>query len=277
MAETDDTTASDDTPLFEPSGGSGFAPTMYTRGPWDPSLQHGGPVAALFATLLERRAADGYQPARLTVDLMRPVPVQPLEAAARVVRTGKRLQLLEGVLTWNGTEVARASLLALRREPVDTAAQNPTLAPSPDDPGTHPEPWMLHGGESFVGGAMDFRLHDTGLGAGVGWFRLHRPVLPGVPISPLVRAAAASDVGNAVSARRTQVAVTFVNADISLSLSRLPEGDWIRLASRSRWETSGIGWVASEIGDRLGQFGAVSNALVLAPATGPLPFEPPPA
>ncbi len=266
----------DDAPLFEPYGERGFAPSVFTRGPWDPSLQHGGPVAALFATLLEREAADGYQPARLTVDLMRPVPVQPLEVGTRVVRTGKRLQLLEGVLAWNGTECARASLLALRREPVDTAELNPPLAPPPDEPDSHPVPWAPNlGGDSFVGGAMDFRLHDTGLGQGVGWLRLHRRVLPGVDITPLARAAAASDVGNAVSARRTDVRVTFVNADLSLSLSRLPEGEWIRLAARSRWEPSGVGWVTSEIGDRRGQFGAVSNALVLAPAVAPLPFEAP--
>lgn len=268
-------TADDDAPLFEPYGESGFAPTVYTRGPWDPGLQHGGPVAALFATLLGREAADGYQPARLTVDLMRPVPVAPLEATTRIVRTGRRLQLLEGAIAWNGTEVARATLLALKVEPVDTGGLNPPLAAYADGPHTLPDPWGPDDAESFVGGAMDFRLQGTGLGEGVGWFRLRRAVLPEIPLTPLARAAAASDVGNAVSARRSpgHPRFSFVNADLSLSLSRPPEGEWIRLAARSRWEPTGLGWVSAEIGDERGPFGSVSNALVLARSDTPFPYE----
>ena len=62
--------------LFERDG-TRFVPTELCRGPWSPDAQHGGPPAALMA-----RAAEGFeggeemQVARLTVELLRPVPLR---------------------------------------------------------------------------------------------------------------------------------------------------------------------------------------------------------
>ena len=272
--------AMDDAPLWEPDSSrpNTFVPTAFTRGPWDPGLLHGGPVAALLAELMYDAADRGMQPVRLTVDLMRPVPMVPLVADVRVVRTGKRLQLLEGglALASDGRGVARSSLLFLRPAPFDASDYNAQLAPPPDSPEDDvDESWRppIHA-ESFVGGAMDFRFgRQLALGHGVGWLRLHRRVLADRPISPLARAAAAADVGNAVSARRDPALprVTFVNADLSLSLARPPEGEWIRLESRGRWESSGLGWVSSSMSDMRGELGAVSNGLVLEQTGGSPP------
>ena len=115
---------------------------------------------------------------------------------------------------------------------------------------------------------MDFRfiLREGQLGGGVAWFRLRRDVFDdGVAPSPLARAAAASDVGGAVSARRGGEfpEVSFINADISVHLARLPDGDWIRLTSSSTWEPTGIGAVSSELSDAAGPFGRAHQALVL--------------
>ena len=57
-------------------------------GPWDPyELQHGSPPAALVAWTAESiSTAAPMQVARLTIDLMRPVPVAPLTFESEVVR-----------------------------------------------------------------------------------------------------------------------------------------------------------------------------------------------
>src|SRR3954447_24593268 len=84
-----------------------FHPTALTRGPWDPRHQHAGPPSALLAHVIEAQAgiADG-QVARIAVDILRPVPLEPLTAMARVVRGGRRVELLEAVLaTQDGTEL----------------------------------------------------------------------------------------------------------------------------------------------------------------------------
>ena len=51
--------------------------------------------------------------ARLTVDLMRPVPVAPLDVETTIVREGRKIQLIQVSLKAAGQEVARASVLNL--------------------------------------------------------------------------------------------------------------------------------------------------------------------
>lgn len=252
--------------------GARVVPSVFTRGPWDPGLLHGGAVGALLAEIGQEALDPVFQPVRLTIDLMKPVPLQPMSIAAQVLRTGRRLQLIEVGLRFGDALVAQATLLALRPVDFDATGLNPPLAPPPDGPDGVAPAWAFDAdAESFVGGGQEFRfLPQTTLGAGVAWFRLRRPVLDhDRPASPLARAAAASDVGGAVSARRGEggppasLGMSFVNADISVHLARPPEGEWIRLASTSRWEASGIGFVDSDLADAAGTFGSANQALVL--------------
>ena len=53
---------------------------------------HGGAPAALVAEAVQ---ADGMFVARLTCDFLGPVPIGPLRVEARIVRPGRRLQLVE--------------------------------------------------------------------------------------------------------------------------------------------------------------------------------------
>lgn len=252
--------------------GERVVPSVFTRGPWDPGLLHGGAVGALLAEVGQEALDPSFQPVRLTIDLMKPVPLQPMSVGARVLRTGRRLQLIEIGLRFGGALVAQATLLALRPVGFDAGGLNPPLVAPTDSPEGVVPAWSVDpDAESFVGGGQEFRfLPQSALGAGVAWFRLRRPVLDdGRAPTPLARAAAAADVGGAVSARRgdggppTSLGTSFVNADISVHLARPPEGEWIRLASSSRWEPSGIGFVDSELGDGAGAFGAANQALVL--------------
>ena len=256
------------TALFTRAGGR-VTPTPFSRGPWDPGLLHGGAVGALFAETLQEVMDEAFAPVRLTVDLMKPVPLQEMTVECRVLRTGRRLQLLEADLRFGDAIVARASLLALRPVPLAGDGFNPDVEPPVDSPERAVDHWGLDPDqESFIGGAMDFRfiLNGGQLGGGVAWFRLRRDVFDdGVAPSPLARAAAASDVGGAVSARRGEgfPDVSFINADISVHLARLPAGEWIRLTSSSTWEPTGIGAVASQLSDAAGPFGRAHQALVL--------------
>jgi hypothetical protein len=252
--------------------GEHVAPSVYTRGPWDPGLLHGGAVGALLAEIGQEALDPDLQPVRLTIDLMKPVPLQPMTVGTRVLRTGRRLQLVEIGLRFGDALVAQALLLALRPSPLDAGGLNPPLVSPPDAPDGVAPAWSVDpDAESFVGGGQEFRfLPQTALGAGIAWFRLRRPVLDdGRPASPLARAAAAADVGGAVSARRgdggppASLDTSFVNADISIHLARLPEGEWLRLASTSRWEATGIGFVDSDLADAAGGFGSANQALVL--------------
>src|ERR1700730_8309435 len=97
--------------------GERAVPTVLARGPWSPDAQHGGAPAALLARALERAdpgPADFVT--RLTVELLRPVPLAPIEVRTRTVRPGKRVQWLEASLVVEDQEVARATALRLRTD-----------------------------------------------------------------------------------------------------------------------------------------------------------------
>src|SRR5215475_11815073 len=104
--------------LFE-FDGEHFVPTELSRGPWSPDALHGGPVAALLAHAAAGVDADGStQPARLTVELLRPVPLAPLRVSTRVLRPGRKVQLVEASLHSATHEVARVTMLRICRQPL---------------------------------------------------------------------------------------------------------------------------------------------------------------
>src|SRR5690606_26021197 len=93
--------------LFAPEDGC-YRPSELARGPWSPEALHGGPVAALLAHLADGAEAPGpMHPTRLTIELLRPVPLAPLRPAVRIVRPGRKVQLVESSLFAGDVEVAR--------------------------------------------------------------------------------------------------------------------------------------------------------------------------
>ena len=67
---------------FYEADGAALVATPMTRGPWDNRFQHGGPPAALVAGAVERFAGD-YRVARLSIELLRPVPIAPVRVEVR--------------------------------------------------------------------------------------------------------------------------------------------------------------------------------------------------
>lgn len=257
-------------PLFLPAGAGGYRPTGYSRGPWDPDQLHGGAVGALLAEVLQDGLEPSFPPARLTVDLVRPVPRTDLSVEVEVVRDGRRLHARRAVLAADGKTVAVASLLALRETPLpphDEEAPTPT-----DGPGQGVARWA-DTDEAFLGGALTLRFvpDEAGEEDLAAWVRLHRPVLPAVAASPLARLAAAADITSVVTVfeGRRRAGVGFLNADFSIHVHRAPAGEWIRIASLSRWEPNGIGTVTARLADEVGSLGQVTQALLLAPGLAP--------
>ena len=99
--------------------------SAHAGGPWDPGLQHGAAPSSLICWAVERLPSPvPMRVARLTVDLMRPVPVAPLTIETEVLREGKKIQLVAVRLLADGKEVVRATALRIRKQaealPVET-------------------------------------------------------------------------------------------------------------------------------------------------------------
>jgi hypothetical protein len=109
-------------------GATSVETSAFAGGPWDPKLQHGAAPSSLICWAVERLPSPvPMRVARLTVDLMRPVPVAPLTIETGILREGKKIQLVEVRLLANGTEVVRATALRIRRPIVEGEPISPLM------------------------------------------------------------------------------------------------------------------------------------------------------
>src|SRR5262245_63167069 len=123
-----------DEPLFTPRGAD-FVPSEHTRGPWDPRHRHGGAAAALAARAVKRTAGAEFSVPRLTVELMRPVPLERLAVDVAVPRPGRRVLGITVSLSAGDleVEVVRAHAVAVRRRDLPTGEGHARfLEPGPD-------------------------------------------------------------------------------------------------------------------------------------------------
>ncbi len=246
-----------------------FLATELARGPWDPGAQHGGAPAALLMRAFEALpAVDGLLITRVTYEFLRPVPIGELWAYASVVRPGRRVQLLEGVIRGlDGTELVRARALQVQR--ADDSVPRSSLAPPPGSPASgRPNEFRPPYRPMFAPDAIELRFvagefHDGGPAAA--WFRLHVPLVAGEEPSPLQRLAAAGDFGNGISSPLSWDDYLFINPDLTLYIDRTPVGEWICLDSQTLLAPDGVGTAESVLYDERGRVGRATQSLLVAP------------
>jgi hypothetical protein len=258
------------TALYEPSDGHLVASEL-TRGPWDPAAQHGGaPAALVMAAFEDLPAADGLALARVTYELLRPVPLGPLELDAEVVRPGGRVQLLEASLRApGGLDVLRARAVQVRRADAgDLDAVLGRVVPGPEE-GLESDFAPTHR-PAFATDALEIRFIAGGFGGyagggdAVAWFRLRHPVIAGREATPLQRLAAAADFGNGISSPLSWDEYVFINPDLTIYVERQPEGEWICLQSQTRIPAGGVGIAESILYDVHGRVGRATQSLLVA-------------
>ena len=106
---------------FTPLGGQVFRASQLTRGPWHPQQQHAGPPIALVSHALEAAAAAhglSHQ-ARLTANLLRPVPIGEMEVRVQEDYVGRNAGHFSAVALADGKELIRATALFQRAGEVD--------------------------------------------------------------------------------------------------------------------------------------------------------------
>jgi hypothetical protein len=253
--------------VFVPDGPL-FVATELARGPWDPSAQHGGAPAALMVRAFERLAgADGLLLARVTYEFLRPVPLAPLEVRADVVRSGRRMALLEGSLVdGQGTELLRARALRVRRAESSLPAVASAASSTPPDAAARSEFFAWARRPMFATDAMEIRFtagHFSERGPAGAWFRLVVPLVAGETTSALQRLAAAADFGNGISSIVSWEDHLFINPDLTLYIEREPDGEWIHLDAETRIAPDGIGMASGALRDQQGPVGRATQALVV--------------
>lgn len=234
-------------------------------GPWDPRLQHGSAPSSLICWAVENLPSPvPMRVARLTVDLMRPVPVAPLAIETEVVREGRKIQLVNVRLLAGASEVVRASALRIRisDQALPERATTPALdLPLPEQGGP---PKFVKDDTPFLRG-LDVSVVKGGFGApgpAAVWFRARQPIVAGQAISAAMRAVIAADFCNGVSSVTSPNQWTFINGDLSVSLAREPKGEWILLDAEMWIGPDSIGIAAGRLADTTGYFGRAVQSII---------------
>lgn len=258
--------------LFETDGDGWWRPTEAARGPWSPHSLHGGPVAALLAREAQAAATPAavapMQPARLTVELLRPVPLSRLSVRAEVIRAGRKVQWIDAeMLDADGQRLAAARLLRIRIDHVEVPEQPAASRPWPPAEGRPAAGSLV--ATSYSG------FHDEGVehrfvagqlgevGPATDWIRLRVPVVAGEEPSPLERVVAAADFGNGIAAAAPFWELRFINADLTVHLHRQAVGEWVCLDAVTWLGTDGVAMAESALYDEQGPIGRSVQSLIL--------------
>jgi Thioesterase-like superfamily len=248
--------------------GERLVPTALTRGPWTSIHQHGGPPSAVMARAIEQAAGEpgALQMTRFTVDFIRPVPMEPLSVSVEQVRDGRRARGYAAVLSAGGQAVARATALMVRTEPV-TPPLGPVpdpLLPSPGEATPFQFPFFRDPVGYHTGVETRIARGTVGSGRAAVWMRLRVPLVLGEAPSPAQRVLAVADSGSGVGAAFDPAGlVPFINADLTVSLHRFPDGEWVGLDAVTALEPHGIGLTRTGLYDTRGPIGEALQGLVV--------------
>jgi Thioesterase-like superfamily len=239
--------------FFTPAGDE-LIPAPHACGPWAPDMLHGRLLGGLLARAIEREhAGDGLCFARLTVDLFRNTSLVPVRVTTDRVRDGRRIRVVDAVVRTADGPVARASALLLRRgeQPSGQVWSAPEwAAPDPEEMGAR-----------LGGVAFDLRFLNPDGAAGLAgterrraWLREIHELVAGEALSPFVRVALAADFTSPM-ANFGSAGLGFINADYTLSLSRLPLGDAIGFETTGHLSDEGVAAGQCTLYDTAGAIG----------------------
>ena len=255
-----------DESFYLPLGGDRWSSTWHTTGPWDERFQHGGPPSALLGRAVERTSprADMVV-ARVTVEILGPIPVGQLTVTAAVARQGRSVELVEATMSAGGRQVARAAAWRVRRAAAAGVAPRRVLPP----------PLPAVGAGIGTGGWVDgylsavewrfVRGHFTEKGPSAAWTRLRIPLVEGEDPSPLQRVLAVADSGNGISSELDLSGWHFINPELTVHLHREPVGEWICLDATTTISPGGAGLATSVLSDLGGPVGVGAQSLLVAP------------
>lgn len=236
--------------------GDALVPSRSNESGWAPNTLMGRYLAGLVAWGVERDATPGLQPARLTVDMFRPPTMGRTTVETTVVRRGRRIEVIDADVRVDGVLVCRGTVVHLAR-----SAEPPGERWMPPD-WNPPDPEALVRMEGRPGTSLpwDQRAHGNWAEPGAPrslWLREVGPFIDGEPTSPFLRAALAADNANGALNAGTS-GLSFINADLTMTLARLPVGEWIGLDPISRATADGVSTGAADLYDRQGRIGQVA-------------------
>lgn len=221
----------------------------------------------MFARAIERVESDSEMfTTRISIDMSRRVPMGPTRVAVDVARNGRRVQSLAADYIVGAEVVARATATRIRvDEELDSEAIGVGIRPEdlpPKQPLEVPEMTGVLVGFDFVRN-FTMRRDDLGPGTAMSWARLDRPFVEGESNTALISLAAVADMIPSANSILDHSRYLSINPDLSIAVSRLPEGDWIGSLAVVRTARRGVGETDAELFDAQGVVGRSIKSLLI--------------
>ena len=261
-----------------------FHATEWSGSPWSERHQHGGPVNALFALAAEEAAEQsGLRVVRLTVDLFRAVPREPLRLEWRFLRRGRRLANIEAKLvrTDDAETMSRATAVLLRPSPDMPRSWEHTPPPPPALDRAEPVEFMSKAIRDQIPPGFHWSF-DVRLGADehgpAAWITTPLDLLSGRPMTPLQRSAAVADLTFGLSGHsllRQRIVdvdawrIPMINTDTTIYWERPPVGEWFAFRHALLTDHEGIGLAEVDLADGAGRLGRSLQAMIANQPLGP--------
>ena len=250
--------------LFVPDGEI-LVPTEWAVGPWSADTLQASAYGGLLVRALERAPSPpDMMIARLGFDLWRPVTREPISTTVTVLREGRKARTAEASLIQGDKPVARCTAVFLKADVAATPPTAPLVPPAVGPDAGRPIPPHVQAWSPFFTG-VDTRVVAGDLlrpGPASAWFHLRRPLVLGEENSPLVHAVSAADLASGISAVVDIRAWSFVNADLTVVLWRVPRPPWILLAAETHAGDRGTGVAHGLLSDLDGPFGRCELTLI---------------
>ena len=250
-------------------------PSPLTQGPWMRGAQHGGPPSSLLTVLLESVTTPEQLIARISVELLAPVPMTPLSVSVRKEQLSRRVGIATAELASDGTVVARATgrLLATGEAPPPPITGVAATPPGPETLPAYEAPAWAVGkhDETFHRDALEYRWIAGDFeqsGPAYCWLRLLVPVVDGIEVTGYQRVMAGADIASGIGAVYPPSSrYGLINSDLDVAFVRPADGIWTLTDATTRTAGNATGLCSNTISDQQGVVATGTQTLLGRPFT----------
>jgi Acyl-CoA thioesterase C-terminal domain/Acyl-CoA thioesterase N-terminal domain len=254
--------------------GDQYHPTDRAASPWDSQLIHGGAITGLLAHTLDTRYVhENMKFIRITNDLFRPAPRQPLTVETEIIRDGSRIKAIVARMIIDTHEVARATSVCATTQVIELPAH--AALGSPIEFPAHlpvlgflgPYTESVYDAPPGFNFAVEMRKVEgfEFKGWGTAWLNIRSQVVQDEPNTPVSYMGMMTDFGNGIGQMGLGANQACINSDSSLYLYRYPKQKWIRFKCHSQIQPTGSGTTETELADADGPLGRVIQSLIVRP------------
>ena len=263
-------TLADSPAYFEHIGDGHFRANAPARGPWSVDHCHAGPVAGLIARTVERALPEKAL-TRMTLDLVRPIPMAGFQITMELDREGRTLGQarvkitdMDGntCVTGSSMHMARGNFTSMPTAPVAPLKRaDATAGPTPLARGKHGEQSFTDFiGVAYPDGVPDKPINSTG--PTKLWMKTPTLLADEIP-STAQRLCPLADCGNGISRNANFYEITFMNTDLTIHFHRETDADWFLSDCVSHWQRTGIGLAQAVLSDDDGPVATALQTILL--------------